>query len=366
MIPKGRGWALARGVPSGVPSGLTVISLGTSFPEAQRRSSTLTKGGSMRRVPYSVLLVLSLALTVLRPSGVHAGDGVAVIIEIRPNAGQVQVRRANETVWRAAEPLLTLRPGDQVNVLRDARVTLAFIGSRGTRVLGAADSPFVVISDAPRNPSHKARETVGKIVEFLIGARREPAHIPISVRPGPSMRVAILSPRDTRLLPGPVNFEWTGSQSVRYRIRVIGPEGGVWEASELTRGQASYPPGGPPLLSGVRYHWQLEAPDVATQQAYFEVLSADQAEQVRTALDELSSQEISDGLRSTAAVLRGSFLIQQGLYSDARKELTAALVTDPSESTLHFLLGLLYDRMGLTDMAGREFLEARDLVNRGQ
>jgi len=105
---------------------------------------------------------------------------------------------------------------------------------------------------------------------------------------------------------------------------------------------------------------------VATQQAYFEVLSADQAEQVRTALDELSSQEISDGLRSTAAVLRSSFLIQQGLYSDARKELTAALVTDPSESTLHFLLGLLYDRMGLTDMAGREFLEARDLVNRGQ
>ena len=35
-----------------------------------------------------------------------------------------------------------------------------------------------------------------------------------------------------------------------------------------------YPPESPSLLLGVRYHWQLEAPNVSTQQAYFEILNS--------------------------------------------------------------------------------------------
>jgi hypothetical protein len=319
----------------------------------------------MRRVPIPVLFVLAATLSVVRPPDVYARDGVAVIIEIRPNAGQVQVKRADETAWRPAEPLLTLRPGDQVNVVRDARVTLAFIGNRGTRVLGASDSPFAV-SDVSRNPSHKAWEAVGKVVEFLIGVRRESASIPVSVRQGPSMQVVILSPRDTRLMPGPINFEWSGSEGIRYRIRLTGPDGRVWEANELPYGQTSYPPESPSLLLGVRYHWQLEAPNVSTQRAYFEILNPDQADQVRAVLDQLGSPEVSDGSHTSVAILKSSFLFQQGLYSAARKELTSGVVKDPAEPTLHFILGLLYEHVGLMEMAGQEFLQARDLTNRGE
>jgi hypothetical protein len=319
----------------------------------------------MRRVPIPVLFVLAATLSVVRPPDVYARDGVAVIVEIRPNAGQVQVKRADETAWRPAEPLLTLRPGDQVNVVRDARVTLAFIGNRGTRVLGASDSPFAV-SDVSRSPSHKAWEAVGKVVEFLIGVRRESAFIPISVRQGPSMQVAIPSPRDTRLLPGPINFEWSGSEGIRYPIRLTGPDGRVWEASEFPYGQTSYPPESPSLLLGVRYHWQLEAPNVSTQQAYFEILNPDQADQVRAVLDQLGSPEVSDGSHTSAAILKSSFLFQQGLYCAARKELTSGVVKDPAEPTLHFVLGLLYEHVGLMEMAGQEFLQARDLTDRGE
>jgi len=261
----------------------------------------------MRRVPIPVLFVLAATLSVVRPPDVYARDGVAVIIEIRPNAGQVQVKRADEAAWRPAEPLLTLRPGDQVNVVRDARVTLAFIGSRGTRVLGASDSPFAV-SDVSKSPSHRAWEAVGKVVEFLIGVRRESAFIPVSVRQGPSMQVAILSPRDT-------------------------------------------------------WHWQLETPNVSTQQAYFEILNPDQADQVRAVLDQLGSPEVSDGSHTSVAILKSSFLFQQGLYCAARKELTSGVVKDPAEPTLHFVLGLLYEHVGLMEMAGQEFLQARDLTD---
>lgn len=320
----------------------------------------------MRRVPFSALLALAVVLTVFRASDVHATDGVAVIIEIRSNAGEVQVRRSNETAWRRAQPLLTLRPGDQITVRQDARVTLAFIGSRGTRVLGAADSPFIVVDEPPKSPAERARETVGAIVQFLIGANREPTQVPIGVRPGPPMRVAILSPRDSRLLPGPVTFEWTGSHSVRYRVRVLGPEGTVWEASDVRLGQTSYPAGAPPLLTGVRYQWQLEVPDAPMQQAYFEVLGADQADRIRTTLELLKSEGVSQGSRSGVVALRSGFLIQQGLYSEARKELVSAARADPTEPTLHYLLGMLYEQAGLADMAGREFWEAHDLVSHGR
>jgi hypothetical protein len=317
----------------------------------------------MRKVPFSALLALAVVLTVVCPPDVHATDGVAVIIEIRLNAGEVQVKRSDETAWRQAQPLLTLRPGDQINVRQDARVTLAFIGSRGTRVLGVADSPFIVVYEPPKSPAERARETVGAIVQFLIGASREPTQIPIAVRPGPPIRVAILSPRDSRLLPGPVTFEWTGSHSVRYRVRVLGPEGTVWEAGDVTLGQTVYPAWAPPLLAGVRYQWQLEAPNAPAQQAYFELLGPDQADRIRTTLDLLNSEGVSQGSRSGVVALRSGFLIQQGLYSEARTGLVSAARADPTEPTLHFLLGMLYEQAGLADMAGREFWEAHDLVS---
>jgi len=318
----------------------------------------------MRRVPFSALLAFAIILTVVRPSDVHATDGVAVIIEIRPNAGDVQVRRSAETVWRPAQPLLTLRPGDQITVRQDARVTLVFIGSRGTRVLGAADSPFIVVDEPSKHPVERARETVGAIVQFFIAASREATQIPITVRTSPAMRLTILSPRDSRLLPGPVTFEWTGSTSVRYRIRVLGPEGTVWEASNVTLGQTSYPAWATPLVSGVRYQWQLEAPHAATQQAYFELLGADQGDRIRTSLDLLNSEGVSQGSRSGVVVLRSGFLIQQGLYSEARTELVSAVRVDPTEPTLHYLLGMLYEQAGLTDMAEYEFWEAHNLASR--
>ena len=318
----------------------------------------------MRKVPFSALLALAIVLTVVRPSDVHATDGIAVIIEIRLNAGEVQVMRSDETAWRPAQPLLTLRPGDQINVRQDARVTLAFIGSRGTRVLGAADSPFMVVDEPPKGPAERARETVGAIVQFLIGASREPTLVPIAVRTSPTMRLTILSPRDSRLLPGPVSFEWTGSHSVRYRVRVLGPEGTVWEAGEVTLGRTSYPAGAPPLLAGVRYRWQLEAPNAPMQQAYFELLGADQADGIRTTLGLLNAEGVSQGSRSGVVALRSGFLIEQGLYSEARTELVSASRADPTEPTLHFLLGVLYERAGLADMAEREFWEAQNLASR--
>ncbi|HET8576101.1 MAG TPA: hypothetical protein VFO18_03300, partial [Methylomirabilota bacterium] len=70
--------------------------------------------------------------------------------------------------------------------------------------------------------------------------------------------------------------------------------------------------------------------------------------------------------KSGVALLRAGWLFQEQLYADARRELVTALAADPDEPTLHLLLGQIYDRIGLGDMATREFIEARDLSSRRQ
>ena len=319
---------------------------------------------SVRSAGRRVVLLLALVGLLVAPSLAAAADPVAVIIELQPGSGQIQVRRAGDPVWRSAQPLLSLRPGDQITVGGDGRVALAFRGVRGIRVVTAVDSPFTVEARPARTGGEIVAGVAAGVVDFLLGSRREPERLPIAVRDSPQIRVTILSPRDSRLLPGPIAFEWTGFQSLRYRVRVSGPEGVLWEAVDLPRGQVSYPDGAPPLSPGVRYHWQLEAPETPPQQAYFEMLSAEQAYQIRRELDSVAAGGTSDGSRTGPVVLRAGFLVQQGLYTEARRELAAAIASDPREPTLHYLSGVLYERLGLPGLAAQEFLEARDLIGK--
>jgi Tfp pilus assembly protein PilF len=59
--------------------------------------------------------------------------------------------------------------------------------------------------------------------------------------------------------------------------------------------------------------------------------------------------------------LRSGLLFGEGLYHEARRELLAGIAVDANEPTLHVLLGHVYDRMGLKDLAAEAFEAARVL-----
>ena len=67
---------------------------------------------------------------------------------------------------------------------------------------------------------------------------------------------------------------------------------------------------------------------------------------------------------SSVAIMRAGYLLRDGLYAEARRELLAAVAKDPDEPTLHLLLGQVYETIGLADLAQREFIDARDLAAR--
>lgn len=304
-------------------------------------------------------LVFVALLSVPVPAA--AADTVAVVIELRPLNGEARIKAKDDTLWRAAQPLQALRAGDQVTATGDSRVVLVLTQGRGTRTVTAANSPFTVDAAAGSGPAGQARETLGRIADFLLGYHKDLPTVPVAVRAPLSLRVAILSPRNTLVLPGSLQFEWTGWQSLRYHIRLIGPEGMLWAAADLPRGPVAYPATAPTLKPGTPYVWQLEAPNLPIQQAGFAVLAPAEADRIRVTLTLLAEDPSRSGSLSSVAVLRAGFLLREHLLADARRELVAAISADPDEPTLHLLLGHAYDTAGMPELAQREFVEARDL-----
>ena len=65
-------------------------------------------------------------------------ETAAVITEIKPGRGRVEVRPAGSGDWRAARPLVALRATE------DATAVVLFPSGRGTVRVDRAGSPFTV------------------------------------------------------------------------------------------------------------------------------------------------------------------------------------------------------------------------------
>ncbi len=287
---------------------------------------------------------------------------MAVVTELHWDAGQIEVKRGNQSGWEPAKPLLALRPGDQIRALGNGRAILVFAGGRGTQVVSAVNSPFAVEIRDEGRVGERVRAVVGRVTEFLTGQQRDLDRVPVASRTVLPPRVVILSPRNTRVLPGDVSFEWSGSESLLYRVRLSGPQGVVWEQANLARPAVTYRGAAPSAASTTAYAWELAASNQYLEVALFEIVSDADARRVREALDLLTPATLPGYSRSTIVVLRAGLLIQERLYADARHELIARLAADPDEPTLHVLLGEVYERIGLVEIAAREFAEARDRV----
>ncbi len=307
---------------------------------------------------------LAVAVCLSLPGGARAADPIAVLTEIRMERGQVQVKRAGESQWAVPQPLLALRPGDQLRAAGEGRAVLVFTGGRGTQSVSVSNSPFTVEAPAATGSSEKLRGVLGSVTDFLVGKQKDLNYLPLSVRAVRPPHVLPLSPRDTRLVSAPVVFEWSGPDILRYRIQVSGPQGLLWEQANLPRKPLTYPAGVPALSPGVRYSWQLEAPGKPAQRTEFEILAPAAADRAREAAELLTPASLPGYSRSSVALVRAGFFFQQQLFADARRELMAAIAADPDEPTLHMLLGQVYERIGLPELATHELVEARNLSSR--
>lgn len=298
----------------------------------------------------------------LAPTLALAADAVAVLTEIRLHEGHVEVRTGGAGQWTAARPLQALRPGDQVRATRSARAVVTLDGGRGARVVTESTSPYAVEAAVAAGPGDRLRSVVGGVTRFLLGQPRERTYQALSVR-SLARAPLILAPRGARVLADQLVFEWSGPEALRYGIRVLSGGVVVWQRADLPRRPLAYPSSAPALAEGGRYSWELETREHGVLRVDFEVATATDAARVREALAALQDAAGSYP-PATLALLRAGLMVREGVHADARRELITAIRANPDEAALHQLLGHVYERTGLDQLASHEFDEAERLTGR--
>lgn len=310
-----------------------------------------------------LLLLVAAPFAPAPPVRAQSGETAAVITELKPGRGRVEVRPAAGGDWKPARPLLALRVGDQMRTSDNASAVVLLSGGRGTVRIEGVSGAFTVPSAAAAGQGQKARALVEASLGFLAGTTKESSQAVLATR-GATRPPVIVSPRNGRVLPETLAFEWLGSRFTRYTVRVAGPAGPVVEKREVTGARWEYPADAPALSPGVRYTLQVTAAGHPTQDAWFEVVDAERARAVASDLAGLE-QELGPSVSPTSrAVLRAGLLAREGFLHDARRVVVTALAADRDEPTLHLLLGDLYTRTGLTELAAESFDEAQYLSSK--
>ncbi len=315
----------------------------------------------MSMLPLLALIPAAL-LALAAPAAAQTGETAAVITELKPARGRVEVKPAAGGEWRPARPLLALRAGDVVRTSENASAVVLLSGGRGSvRVEGAAGT-LTVPAVSTAGQGQKAKALVEASLGFLAGTTKESSQAVLATR-SVARPPVILSPRNGRVLPEALAFEWLGSRFTRYAVRLVGPNGPVIER-QVTGARWEYPADAPALAPNVRYTLQVSGASQPPQEAWFEVLDAARARAVAGDLTALE-QELGTAVSPTSrAVMRAGLLAREGLLHDARRVVVAALDGDRDEPTLHLLLGDLYTRTGLTDLASESFDEAQFLLKK--
>jgi hypothetical protein len=311
-----------------------------------------------------MLLLLFESLAVLAPleeRAAGAAEPVAILTEIKTGQGDVRVKPVGEADWKAVLPLLSLHPGDQVRATGNATAVLMFAGGQGAMTISTANSPYTIQVPPGAVGQGKVQGLIADLGRMLAGKKKDLTYVPLAVRSGKQPPL-LLSPRDGKLF-GPPTLEWAGSDRFHYTVRVLGPQGLVWEQANLPKAALPYPASAPRLSPGVPYRWELETRDFPNQQGRFVILPAAEVAQLRDTLTALDPIVLRGYPKNTVILMRAVYLFEHELYSEAGKELQAAIAVDPDEPGLHLMLGQVHERVGLMELAAEEFDEAQFLVS---
>jgi len=309
-----------------------------------------------------IVLVISHVIVVLQSSG-DASEVAGMITEIDVRSGNAAVRRVDVADWRPASPLLALDVGDVVRVNGDGYVVVLLAGGRGSLRIDATNSPVVIQGPRPTQDEPRLRRAWVLLEEGfwgLFGLSRDlPQQKPLGSR-GPTEGVVLLTPRNGPVLPEGLAFEWEGNPAARYTLRLVGPAGLVFARPDVTEASFSYPIQAPPLVSGVRYEVEVVDELQRSDKAWFEVADRARAETMRKNLRDLETDGASLSAE-TLAMVKVGYLVSEGFLADARSMLIAATARNQRNPALLYVLGKVYERLGLYSKAAESFSRARDV-----
>jgi len=263
----------------------------------------------------SVVLGLFISLAA------HAAEPAGLLSMV---AGNVQLVRAGQKTPAEARVADLVSVGDRLLVGRGSEASFLYCPDQKAGKIGAGGE---ILFEAAG-----VRVLKGKVTEERkVPACRLPTHLALSAASQQQSGMTRLrgdlllrSPSRTSTATAQPVFRWAPvERATAYDIKVLDREERVQWRQTVSSMEARYPATAPPLVWGQKYWWRLTArngEDTLDEAAsYFQLLPADQAEQVQS----------------------------------AERNLLAMIQNDPADNGPRFLLAFLYDENGILDEAAR-------------
>lgn len=305
------------------------------------------------------LLMLATVIFSALPAAVcaQAQQPVAVITELKFNRGDIQIHSASGKAPERPAVLQSLYPGNIVQTTQDAVAVVFF--TDGTRTVTVNEkNPSFEVKAVPANDKPGGAR-VKDVAGLLLGKKKPPTYVALAVR-GKAQPPTLLSPRNSKIMTAPPTFHWMGMDHQPATIKVFGPEGVIWSAENINLTKIAYPAAAPRLQPDIEYTWWLEKKGFSASKTTFKLVRPAEALAIQNQLTELAS--LGGLSKTTLAVLKANFLMSRDLFHEAREVLLEGTAADPDEPTLHFVLGELYDKIGLRSLATEEYGAAEFLA----
>lgn len=290
-----------------------------------------------------------------------AQDAVAVITELKFNRGDIHLRVSSSAAPAKPAVLQSLYAGNVVQTTKDAVAVIFFTDGSRIVTVDEKNPSFEVRASSAKDSAAGTR--VKEVANLLVGKKKPPTYVALSVR-GKAPPPTLLSPRNSKILSDSPTFQWMGMDQQPGTVKVFGPQGEIWSAQNINLTKIAYPATAPRLQADVEYGWSIEKKGVAANKTTFKLLGGLEAQAVKERLAELGA--MPGVSKTTLAVLKANLLMSKELFHDAREILTEAIGADTDEPTLHFVLGDLYDKIGLKNLATEEYNEAEFLAKAKQ
>ena len=309
-----------------------------------------------RWIPALVLTLATALVVAQSPDAPAQNDSpTAVLTSCR---GPVTIVKGNGPI--AATFGATLSEGDEVKTGADAEAEIMFASGNWVSV-GANSS--MKIKGQPG--ATKAKEQNFEVVQNFLKLKSTEGTSSISgLRSGEkSNDLVAVSPCQTKVQNASPTFAWNAEDpTLELNVVVYNETGVQWQSEVSGVTSVAYPADAPTLVPGVSYSWTLEtadpmvSPPLRTSASFFEIIAKDDEASLQKELAAIDAKKPS---ATSYHLMRASLFFDRGLIADAITETQAAVATDPTNASLHAILGKLYATAGRTTEAMAEMEKSR-------
>lgn len=309
------------------------------------------------RISPALLIALALVAT----SGALAQGDLRYLALITDLKGEVQILRGGKASLVKAQWGTQLFEGDKIKTSEHASVMLLFSNNN---LLDLGPGSTLTISEGPISGNRRPKtiksletETLADLSSLTMRTTSEGEEGALAGlrSAGFDQMIVPLSPRNSKVATTRPRFEWVSRRKAdSYRVKVFSGSKLLWSVTTPHQ-NLDYPHTEIPLKNGEQYFWQVEGESVVqsfkSPSVGFTLLQSKDVESIESQVQQVKDLFKEDEESSSLHFILGSLYEKKGLFHDAIREFESIAKMNPNASVPYEVLGKLYTEIGMKDKA---------------